>query len=108
MIWKQKKKEKDNILLILQTEGLTRGSLYFGTHKKTWKYQLPGWYKIKKLKKKKKTRTNKQLKTQTKKLTQKAIKYVNDQVRYRIETTLVLRNNEFPYNASRCVLLTIK
>ena len=64
MIWKQKKKEKDNILLILQTEGLTRGSLYFGTHKETWKYQLPVWYKIKKLKKK---RTNKQLKTQTKK-----------------------------------------
>ena len=53
MIWKQKKKEKDNILLILQTEGLTRGSLYFGTHKETWKYQLPGWYKIKKFKKKK-------------------------------------------------------
>ena len=53
MIWKQEK-EKDIILLILQTEGLTRGSLYFGTHKKTWKYQLPGWYKIKKLKKKKK------------------------------------------------------
>ena len=57
MIWKKKKKEKDNILLILQTEGLTRDSLYFGTHKETWKYQLPGWYKIKKLKKKK---TNKQ------------------------------------------------
>ena len=76
MIWKQKK-EKDIILLILQTEGLTRGSLYFGTHKETWKYQLPGWYKIKKLKKNKK-RTNKQLKTQTKRLTQKAIKYIND------------------------------
>ena len=65
MIWKQKK-EKDIILLILQTEGLTRGSLYFGTHKETWKYQLPGWYKIKK-KLKKKQRANKQLKTQTKK-----------------------------------------
>ena len=56
MIWKQEK-EKDIILLILQTEGLTRGSLYFGTHKETRKYQLPVWYKIKKLKKKK---TNKQ------------------------------------------------
>ena len=55
MIWKQEK-EKDIILLILQTEGLTRGSLYFGTHKETRKYQLPVWYKIKKLKKK----TNKQ------------------------------------------------
>ena len=77
MIWKQEK-EKDIILLILQTEGLTRGSLYFGTHKETRKYQLPVWYKIKKLKKKKK-RTNKQLKTRTKKkLTQKAIKYIND------------------------------
>ena len=65
MIWKQKK-EKGIILLILQAEGLTRASLYFGTHKDTWKYQLPGWYKIKKLKKKK-TRTNKQLKTLTKK-----------------------------------------
>ena len=64
MIWKQKK-EKGIILLILQAEGLTRASLYFGTHKDTWKYQLPGWYKIKKLKKK--TRTNKQLKTLTKK-----------------------------------------
>ena len=52
MIWKQKK-EKGIILLILQAEGLTRASLYFGTHKDTWKYQLPGWYKIKKLKKKK-------------------------------------------------------
>ena len=51
MIWKQEK-EKDIILLILQTEGLTRGSLYFGTHKETRKYQLPVWYKIKKLKKK--------------------------------------------------------
>lgn len=61
MIWKQKK-EKDIILLTLQTEGLTRGSLYFKTHKETWKYQLPGWYKIKK-----KQRVNKQLKTQTKK-----------------------------------------
>ena len=56
MIWKQEK-EKDIILLILQTEGLTRGSLYFGTHKETRKYQLPVWYKIKKLKKK---TTNKQ------------------------------------------------
>ena len=56
MIWKQKR-EKYIILLILQTEGLTRGSLYFATHKETWKYQLPVWYKIKKLKKKK---TNKQ------------------------------------------------
>ena len=46
------KKEKDIILLILQTEGLTRGSRYFGTHKETWEYQLPGWYTIKKLKKK--------------------------------------------------------
>ena len=53
MIWKQKK-EKGIILLILQAEGLTRASLFFGTHKDTWKYQLPGWYKIKKLKKKKK------------------------------------------------------
>lgn len=34
MIWKQKKK-KDIILLILQTEGLTRGSLSFVTHKET-------------------------------------------------------------------------
>ena len=76
MIWKQEK-EKDIILLILQTEGLTRGSLYFGTHKKTWKYQLPGWYKIKKLKKKK--NPNKQaIESTNKKLTQKAIKYVND------------------------------
>ena len=69
MIWKQKKKEKDNILLILQTEGLTRGSLYFGTHKETWKYQLPGWYKIKKLKKKKEQTSNwkqKQKKTDSK------------------------------------------
>ena len=58
MIWKQKK-EKDIILLILQTEGLTRGSLYFGTHKETWKYQLPGWYKIINFENKKKKRTNK-------------------------------------------------
>ena len=57
MIWKQEK-EKDIILLILQTEGLTRGSLYFGTHKETRKYQLPVWYKIKKLKKKKEQTSN--------------------------------------------------
>ena len=76
MIWKQKKKEKDNILLILQTEGLTRGSLYFGTHKETRKYQLPVWYKIKKLKKKKEQTNN--WKQEQKKLTQKAIKYIND------------------------------
>lgn len=42
-----KKKEKDIILLILQTEGLTRGSLYFATQKEIWKNQIPGWYKIK-------------------------------------------------------------
>ena len=69
MIWKQKKKEKDNILLILQTEGLTRGSLYFGTHKETWKYQLSGWYEIKKLKKKPEQTSNwkhKQKKTDSK------------------------------------------
>ena len=76
MIWKQKK-EKDIILLILQTEGLTRGSLYFGTHKETWKYQLPGWYKIKKLKKKKNEQTS-NWKHKQKKLTQKTIKYIND------------------------------
>lgn len=57
MIWKQEK-EKDIILLILQTEGLTRGSLYFGTHKETRKYQLPVWYKIKKLKKKNEQTSN--------------------------------------------------
>ena len=70
MIWKQEK-EKDIILLILQTEGLTRGSLYFGTHKETRKYQLPVWYKIKKLKKKKEQTSNW-------KQEQKAIKYTND------------------------------
>ena len=73
MIWKQEK-EKDIILLILQTEGLTRGSLYFGTHKETRKYQ-------KKFKKKlKKKKTNKQAieNKNKKKLTQKAIKYIND------------------------------
>ena len=75
MIWKQEK-EKDIILLILQTEGLTRGSLYFETHKETRKYQLPVWYKIKKLKKKNEQTSNwKQ--EQKKKLTQKAIKYIN-------------------------------
>ena len=46
------------MLLILQTEGLTRGSLYFGTHKETRKYQLPVWYKIKKLKKKNEQTSN--------------------------------------------------
>ena len=75
MIWKQKK-EKYIILLILQTEGLTRGSLYFATQKETWKYQLPGWYKIKNFKNK---ITNKQaIEQKQKKLTEKTIKYIND------------------------------
>lgn len=62
---KNKKEEKDIILLILQTEGLTRGSLYFATHKETWKYQLPGWYKIINFENKKK-KTNKQVIENTK------------------------------------------
>ena len=49
--WSENKKmEKDITLSILQTEVLTRGSLYFAKQKETWKYQLPGWYKIKNVK----------------------------------------------------------
>ena len=68
--------EKDITLSILQTEGLTRGSLYFAKQKESWRYQLPGWYKIKNFKNK---LTNKQaIELKQKKLTQKAIKYIND------------------------------